>query len=81
MTHDGENTSKAQFSFSVSGRDDTLLKILAHKMNFKLKYVDVTSLAGLKNYENVSEVGLVGLEMLKQKVKLKSHELSFSLIH
>lgn len=56
--------------FEVSGRDDTLLKILAQKMNFKFEYVDVMSLVDMEVFENVSQVSAVGLEMLKKRVRL-----------
>lgn len=60
---DGNNTA-----FHVMGRDDTLLKILAKKMNFKFEYVDVMSLVEMESYENVTQVSSIGLEMLKKRV-------------
>lgn len=54
--------------FEVSGRDDTLLKILAHKMNFKFEYVDMMSLIEMEVYEYVTQVGSIGLEMLRRRV-------------
>lgn len=68
---DDENnlTADATAIVEVSGRDDTLLKILARKMNFNFEYVDVTSLVEMENYENVSQVSALGLEMLKRRVK------------
>ena len=55
--------------FEVTGRDDTLLKILAQKMNFKFEYVDVMSLVEMEMFENVTQVSAVGLEMLKKRVR------------
>lgn len=54
--------------FEVSGRDDTLLKILAQKMNFKFKYVDAMRMLEMENYENITQVTAIGLEMLKRRV-------------
>lgn len=63
-----ENNS-SMTPFEVSGRDDALLKILARKMNFQFEYVDVMSLVETENYENVSQVSSIGLEMLRRRVK------------
>lgn len=54
--------------FQVSGRDDTLLKILARKMNFQFEYVDALSLAEMESYENVTQDSALGLEMLRRRV-------------
>lgn len=52
-------------SFDVSGRDDSLLKILARKMNFKFKYVDIQSTF---TSENATQPGELGLQMLQRRV-------------
>jgi predicted RNA-binding protein associated with RNAse of E/G family len=54
-----------EMSFTVSGRDDSLLKILAEKMNFKFKYVDV---AQIYSPENNTLPGELGLQMLRDRV-------------
>lgn len=53
--------------FQVSGRDDTLLKLLAQKMNFKFEYVDVRM---MEMDENVTMAGALGLQMLQKRVLL-----------
>lgn len=70
-----ERNSSTLDSFEVSGRDDTLLKILSKKMNFNFEYVDVMSLVEMEDYENVSQVSSLGLEMLKKRVRRKSYLL------
>jgi glutamate receptor, ionotropic, invertebrate len=54
--------------FSVTGRDDSLLKILAEKMNFKFKYVDV---ARMCSAENNTQPGELGLRMIQERVRRK----------
>lgn len=41
-------------------------------MNFKFEYVDVVSLAEMENYENVTQMSAIGLEMLKKRVTDKA---------
>jgi hypothetical protein len=50
----------------VSGRDDSLLKILAKQMNFTVKYVDVMKAFPFDNETQPSELGL---KMIYQRVK------------
>lgn len=57
---------KKMKKFQVSGRDDTLLKVLARKMNFKFEYVDVKM---LENDENVTMPGALGLQLLQRRVR------------
>lgn len=64
-------SANCEASFEVSGRDDTLLKILAQKMNFKFKYVDAIKMLEMEEYENITQVTAIGLEMLKRRVKIK----------
>lgn len=64
-----DNSTEKNQEFEVTGRDDTLLKILAQKMNFKFEYVDVMSLVEMEMFENVTQVSEVGLEMLKKRVR------------
>lgn len=52
-------------TFTASGRDDSLLKILAEKMNFKYKYVDV---ARVYSPDNNTRLGELGLQMLQNRV-------------
>lgn len=52
-------------TFTASGRDDSLLKILAEKMNFKFKYVDV---ARVYSADNNTRLGELSLRMLKERV-------------
>jgi hypothetical protein len=54
-------------AFSVSGRDDSLLKILALKMNFRFTYVDV---ARIFSSENNTQPGELGLQMLQERVRV-----------
>lgn len=49
----------------VSGRDDSLLKLLARKMNFKFKYVDVQT---AYSADNLTQPGELGLQMLQRRV-------------
>lgn len=51
--------------FEVSGRDDTLLKLLAQKMNFKYKYIDVKM---IEMDGNVTMADALGLQMLQKRV-------------
>jgi hypothetical protein len=51
----------------VSGRDNTLLKLLARKMNFKFAYVDAKM---MENERNVSMTGAMGLQMLQKRVRV-----------
>lgn len=64
-----DNSTEENKELEVTGRDDTLLKILAQKMNFKFEYVDVMSLVEMEMFENVTQVSAVGLEMLKKRVR------------
>jgi hypothetical protein len=59
------NENGTDEAFSVSGRDDSLLKILAGKMNFQFKYVDV---ARMCTPENNTQPGEFGLQMLQERV-------------
>lgn len=52
-------------TFNVLGRDNSLLKILAEKMNFKFKYVDV---ARMYAPENNTQPGELGLQMIQERV-------------
>lgn len=52
-------------SLEVSGRDDSLLKILAKKMNFRFRYFDVQT---LRPPDNGTQLGEVGLRMLEERV-------------
>lgn len=38
-------------------------------MNFNFEYVDVMSLVEDENYQNITQINLIGLEMLKRRVK------------
>lgn len=38
-------------------------------MNFNFEYVDVMSLVEMEDYENVSQVSSLGLELLRRRVK------------
>lgn len=51
--------------FDVFGRDDSLLKLLAHAMKFNYEYVDVDASGG-NSIENSTISG--GLEMLQKRV-------------
>lgn len=55
-------------TFVVTGRDDSLLKILAKKMNFKFKYVDVARMCSM---ENNTQPGELGLRMIQERVRKK----------
>lgn len=59
--------SDSDISFVVSGRDDSLLKILARKMNFQFKYVDIHSLI-LSTDIDATQPGDLGLQMLQRRV-------------
>lgn len=59
--------SDSDISFGVSGRDDSLLKILARKMNFQFKYVDIHSLI-LSTDIDATQPGELGLQMLQRRV-------------
>ncbi|KAG5678940.1 hypothetical protein PVAND_008559 [Polypedilum vanderplanki] len=50
--------------FRVSGRDDTLLKLLAEKMNFHYDYIDVKM---IEIDENVTVTGSLGFQMLQRR--------------
>lgn len=52
--------------FDVSGRDDSLLKILARKMNFKFQYVNIQSML---QSDNATQPGELGLQMLQRRVR------------
>lgn len=66
---DGRNgTEGVTAGFQISGRDDTLLKILARKMNFQFKYVDALTLVEMESYENVTQDSALGVEMLRRRV-------------
>lgn len=56
------NGSEGNESLEVSGRDDSLLKILAKKMNFRFQYFDVQTMRPPDNDTRLSEVGLLMLE-------------------
>ena len=53
-------------TFDVFGRDDSLLKVLARKMNFQFKYVDIQSIAAT---DNISQPGELGLQMIQRRVR------------
>jgi hypothetical protein len=53
-------------TFHVSGRDDTLLRLLAHKMNFKFEYVDVKMIEMNSNVTTAD--GSLALQMLQKRV-------------
>jgi hypothetical protein len=76
---DGRNvTEGVTVGFQVSGRDDTLLKILASKMNFQFEYVDALSLAEMESYENVTQNSALGVEMLRRRVNwMRGHFYNF----
>lgn len=78
LKRDNESFSGEQLNESqVSGRDDSLLRILAHKMNFAFQYVDVLALVG---NENATQPGELGLLMLQRRVScLKALSLSSGL--
>lgn len=63
-----ENDPNSTPSFIVSGRDDSLLKLLARKMNFKFRYVDVQALFPS---ENGTQLGELGLQMLQRRVLMQ----------
>jgi hypothetical protein len=76
-------TEGVTMGFHVSGRDDTLLKILARKMNFQFEYVDALSLTEVESYENVTQDSALGLEMLRRRVnwiKMKKFSQFFDFI-
>ncbi|KAG5678929.1 hypothetical protein PVAND_008550 [Polypedilum vanderplanki] len=50
--------------FRVSGRDNTLLKLLAEKMNFHYDYIDVKM---IEIDENVTVTGSLGFQMLQRR--------------
>lgn len=61
--------NETESTFTVSGRDHTLLKILAAKMNFRFTYVDV-----LKAFAPVNDTqipGELGLQMIQNRVREK----------
>jgi hypothetical protein len=58
-------TRRASKEFRVSGRDDTLLKVLARKMNFNYEYIDAKT---IEMDENVTVPGALGLQMLQKRV-------------
>lgn len=62
------NDSDVAPSFDVAGRDDSLLRILARKMNFQFKYIDVQSMFTL---DNATQPGELGLQMLERRVQLR----------
>lgn len=56
----------SEVSIDVSGRDDSMLKILAKKMNFRFKYFDIQTMRLPDNGTQLSEVGL---QMLEERVR------------
>ena len=58
----------SEILLDVSGRDDSLLKILAEKMNFKFTYIDILKLCAT---ENETLPGETGLQMLQERVSLQ----------
>jgi hypothetical protein len=65
MNAEGNFLNNQDEKFSVSGRDDSLLKILAKQMNFSVKYVDVLKAFPFDNETQSSELGL---KMIYQRV-------------
>lgn len=65
LESDSDKTSDLRM-FDVYGRDDSLLKILARKMNFKFKYLNIQPLF---TSDNDTQPGELGLQMLQRRVR------------
>lgn len=63
------NDSDGAPPFTVTGRDDSLLRILARKMNFQFRYIDVQAAIAT---DNATLPGELGLEMLMRRVIIQS---------
>lgn len=72
------NDSDVAPSFNVAGRDDSLLRILARKMNFQFKYIDVQSMFTL---DNATQPGELGLQMLERRVQMRFMLLMMMISH
>lgn len=64
------NDSDGAPPFDVTGRDDSLLRILARKMNFQFRYIDVQAAIAT---DNATLPGELGLEMLMRRVINSKH--------